>query len=215
MATQLELVNAALDQLGQQIITDIDSTTDATAIKAKRQWQVALDEFMCAAPWMWAKTRTTLTPDSPAPDFSWSYIYTLPDDFVTLVGLNEEDATIPSDLYEVNGGYLLTDEDGADIEYIQKFVAVGNSSGSPDIDDFLAPMDGYCGTALIHLLASKLAPVVAQDGLQKASEFLRLYLTYSLPQARVRNGNLERGYPKFPASESMNRSARLYWRNGS
>ena len=209
--TQIQICNNALDFIGAQPITDIDATDDASALVLARQWTFALREFVEAYPWGWAKVRTTLNAESPAPDFSWSYIYTLPDDFVTLVGLNETYVDTPSDLYEINGESLLCDVgDTVDIEYIKIFVDLGSN----DVDDYLALMDGSCATALAVLLASKIAPAICKDGVDgRSAQLLQRYLTVDLPRARVRWGNAQRRAPEFPAATSTSLSARRYWPN--
>lgn len=275
--TQLQVVNMALDWLGNLPITSIDSTTDATAIKAKRIWPFALEEFLASAAWSWAKKRdrfdikattksttngaftmpavgatvnvtcvgdvsgfatpgtelvidgynrmtstaivsqyvVTVSNDSAdnaeedtviasgsvvawedaAPVNGWLHSYVVPTDCVTLLGINETYADTPSDIYEIEGLYLLTDEEAVIGEYVRRW---GGVPSTETLDTFLAPMDAFGANALAVLLACKLAPQIAQDGISKAAQLLQLYDREALPKARVRNGNQIRRAPSFP-----------------
>lgn len=202
----------ALDELGATIITDYDSTTEENAIAIRRQWDRALAEFLAASPWSFAKTRERIQAASPAPDFGWAYSFALPEDFVTLVGLNEIYADTPSDLFEIESGYLLTDcvssGEAIDLEYIAK------PTGDTTLAALLDRMDGLALNAFVTLLAARVASRVSQDGVARSSALLQRYLVTDLPRARVRDLNMQRPAPKFPAATSTAYAKRFNFRNG-
>lgn len=140
------------------------------------------------------------------PDFGWASSYPLPDDFVAMVGLNEKYPTTPSDLWEIEGGYLLTDEDEADIEYIY-------TPSASALDTFLGRMDGLSLTAFTTLLASKIATRIAKDGGQMALSLKQQYLAIDLPRARCKNANENRPVRQLPALTSINLASRNSFTN--
>ena len=210
--TQLQLTNLALGKLAQLPITSLASTTDASAVAMNREWEAALEEFLAEAPWNWAKTRDTLTESSPAPTFGWLSRFALPDDFVTLIGLNEIYSDTPSDLWEIEGGFIYTDESSSsdpatiDVEYIRKPTA-------SELDTFLETFDPKAVPAFTTLLAVKVAPAVAQDGLTKAQQLLQQYYGLDLPKARTRNAMVNRPPPRFPSQTSTALRARSTFTN--
>lgn len=207
MPDQLKLCNLALRQIHQLPITDITASADASAEVLLEVWDDTLAEFLSEAFWNWAKTRTTLTAESPAPDFEWANRFALPDDFVSVVGLNEIYVDSPSDLWEIESGYLFTDEnvssdpDQVYLEYISKPTA-------SNLDTFLERMDPKAVPAFVTLLASKIAPQLMQDGLNNSTALIQRYYQVDLPKARARNGNQMRGAPTFPSQTSTNRAVR-------
>lgn len=211
--TQLQLCNLALGKLANLPITNLASTTDASAIALNREWEAALEEFLSEAPWNWAKTRDTLTESSPAPTFGWTSRFALPSDFVTLIGLNEIYSDTPSDLWEIEGGYIYTDETAGsdpatiDVEYIRK-------PSASELDTFLDTFDPKAVTAFTTLLAAKVAPAIAQDGLTKAQQLLQQYYGLDLVKARFRNSQVNRMPPRFPYQTSTNLRARSTFTNG-
>ena len=212
MADQLALANRALRLLKQLPITDITSATDAAAVILNEQWEAALEEFLSEAFWNWAKTRDTLTEASPVPAFGWTHAFALPSDFVSVVGVNETYADTPSDVYEIENGFILTDDNVAsdpaelNLEYIYKPTA-------STLDAFCEGMDPKAAEAFVVLLASKIAPQLSQDGHRAAAEVLQRYYTVDLPKARARNGNQNRPPPRFPYQTSRGRDARFNFRN--
>lgn len=212
MPTQLQLCNLSLDKIAQLRITDMASTTDPAAVVLTRQWDDALAEFLGEAPWNWAKTRDTLTAESPAPTFGWLNRFAVPSDFVTLIGLNETYSDTPSDLWEIESGYIYTDENVAsepaqiNVEYIYTPTA-------SQLETFLAGMDGKAVNAFTTLLASKIAPALAQDGLNKSVQLLQIYDTHDLPKARFRNAQVNRMPPRFPYQTSRRLVERSRFQN--
>lgn len=208
---QTEICNLALDAIHEQPITDIDTTTDAAAVVLKRNFDAALKEFLGEAHWWWAKKRDTLAPESPAPDFGWAAKFALPSDFVSLVAVNGVTSSTPSDSFELEGGYILTDETSTDTTEIDvEYIYAPTAS---QLDAFLEAMDGKAAQAFALLLASKVAPTLAKDGLATKAQVLQLYYGSELPKARTRNANMNRLPPRFPYQESTNLGMRRNFTN--
>jgi len=181
--TQLELINAALDQLGAEPITagQFAAGSPLRAGAAVRQWPMALAEFLADHPWKFAQTRVEIEADETAPAFGWACRFALPADFVTIVALNDTEAGSGSDLWEIEGGYLLANNDPAQLKYIY-------TPADEDLADFLALMDSKAQAAFVYLLAARLAVPIAKDGAALHGFLIRLYRS-ALNEARTKAFN--------------------------
>lgn len=182
MATQLDVCNAALAMAQQKRIDSAEfaTPTQPRTTEVKAQFEFALRELLRQHNWRWAKTRVALV-EGTAPDFGWAHSFALPDDFVTLISLNEEDAYDFLEYYEIEGANLLTDETTAEIVYIYY-------PAEEDIDDFCNLIDPLAMTAFITLLASKICTATT-EGQEKTSQLLNRYYQFELPRARARAAN--------------------------
>lgn len=185
MANQLEVANAALDLLGEPPITAIDaaSTLSPHSRVIARQWPFALEELIRAFPWNWAKTRASLPLASPSPLFEWSYAFELPDDYITLLAINETSVGRPGDWWEIESGMLFTDDCGSGDSVFIEYIAKPTTSAT---DAYVERIDPLALNALVTLLASKIVTSIARDGGAKAAELRQQYLRMDLPQARLR-----------------------------
>lgn len=118
--TKLDVFNMALDLIGAKPVTAVDQATPS-AEACQRNFKWALLEVLRAGDWRTAKARATLVEDASTPDFGWAHQFVLPTDFVSIVKLNGvEVSNAPGDFFEIEGAYLMTDEETANIEYIRK-----------------------------------------------------------------------------------------------
>lgn len=212
MATKLSVVNTALSRLGQTPLASAaalaaDSTSNAGRV-AELHWDDALEELLRAFPWNWAKARTSLPLASPSPLFEWTYAFELPDDYVTLLAINETSLEKLGDWWEIESGYLYTDDiasgDVVHVEYIYKPTESAT-------DAFVDRMDPLARNALVTLLASKIAPAITQDGLNKSDQLLQRYFTVDLAQARLRNaGETKQPYSVVRTESAWDDSRRQY-----
>ena len=205
MATQLDVCNAALAMIGDNRVTSTEFTagTLPRVIEVKAQFWLALDELLRSHVWQWAKSRKTLV-ETTGPAFGWEHAFSLPEGFITLISLNEEDIYSRLDYFEIEGGTLLTDETDANVVFIKRPAEL-------DIDDFLGFVDPLAMTAFITLLASKVA-TKQTDGQEKSAQLLNRYYNYELPRARTRSAN----EVKRPVTDSDSRwmASRWYSTNG-
>jgi hypothetical protein len=198
MATELDVFNQALDMIGAKPAETVSDTTDRAETCARNIDQ-AIEELLRVNQWNFAKFSDELTEASPAPDFGWDHRFNLPTDFVSLIKLNGYDiSNEPGDFYELENGYLLTDETEAKVQYIRKPSASGGISKAT----MLAQMDPMCVNALATLLAAKISPTLRQDGREAGLQLLQQYFQSALPLARRYDGSEQKPRRYDPASES-------------
>lgn len=186
--TRLQLANLALSELGEPpIIPGVALADDADDNKARvafLTWPFVVDELLRESTWNFAKTRASLALASPSPLFEWDYSFALPDDYVTLLAINEQTLGQPGDWWEIESGVLFTNSinsgDTVDVEYIAK-------PTESNADNFVNGMDPLARAALATLWASRMASSIVRDGGAIMNLLRQRYLTSDLPRARMRN----------------------------
>ena len=114
MATVIEIVNAALVQLGSQGGLGSLTDTGAHAQQANQVYTIARDALLACHAWNFAMARAEIDADvdgdgdAVKPAFGWSLQYTLPADTIRAWRLN--DAPVDRRYWEIEGGKLLTNE---------------------------------------------------------------------------------------------------------
>lgn len=82
--TDIEIVNAALGNLGVARISAIDDTTpDGSTIKGI--YPTTRDALLQVRPWTFATTRAQLTKDAGVPAFGYAYQYQLPNNMLDVI----------------------------------------------------------------------------------------------------------------------------------
>lgn len=104
--TQLEMANKALLKLGQTPITNLDEDTP-TARAVKLAYGSVLDYELSIYHWVFAVKRVALPKDQDKPAFGYNNAYSLPADFLRLVGL-EDLPPQARDAYALEGNKILT-----------------------------------------------------------------------------------------------------------
>lgn len=115
--TEVEICNAALLRAGitRRIENLSDSTTEADACEA--EYYAIRDFLLEEHNWQFCIRYTTLAADTETPEWYWDYQYTLPNDFVTMLHLEEEHIK-----YEITDDQkLMTNEEAPlKIRYVSK-----------------------------------------------------------------------------------------------
>lgn len=106
--TDIEIVNAALLELGCLPITAMD-TSSAESTIALKQYGLIRDALLESRQWTFAKTRIQLTQDVTSPLFGFSNRYTIPSTVLTVIRVVDGNGRI-IDPFEREGSYILTDE---------------------------------------------------------------------------------------------------------
>jgi hypothetical protein len=75
----VEICSNALLLLGAQTINSFDDESDRATL-VSNLWPNALEAILRSHPWNCAIRRVSLAPDAAAPDFDYSYQFTLPGD---------------------------------------------------------------------------------------------------------------------------------------
>jgi hypothetical protein len=115
MATSIvDIVNRALDYLGQQPLVSFDEP-GPNAAKVRRVWPQARDAVLREHTWKSATRRSRLNLLSDRPAFGFAHRYQLPPDFLRLVDTNPPEARV-----EVEGDTLLADVEELSIAYVAR-----------------------------------------------------------------------------------------------
>jgi len=147
MATQLEIVNAALVALGGTGRLAALDSSDPQGEKALSVYDIARDGILSCHWWDFAMRRAQIAAEADAPVFGWKYAYLLPDDCLRVYRLNQ--APRERKAWEVEGGRLLSDEPGPiDLRYLAR---LEDESAWP----------AFFTDAFVAELASRLALAVA------------------------------------------------------
>jgi hypothetical protein len=125
--TSTTISNLALSKIGTESIVSITDGTP-TANVCNLIYEPSVNELLRLHNWHFAKAQATLT-SATAPSFHWTRAYTLPADFVRMVGFNKFDDFNSKPSYEIQGTQLLTNETTATIIYIKSGVAPASFSG--------------------------------------------------------------------------------------
>lgn len=120
MATQIDVINRALIELGKDPITSIDDNSDAARVM-RALWATVLDSTLSLSNWGFAGAVAQLaTNGEDTLDFRYANKYPLPGEFVKLRRILPEDCS-----YRLTGDAIFTDA-GAPlvISYTQRVVAI-------------------------------------------------------------------------------------------
>ena len=108
-ASALNIVNAALVELGAQGGLNSLDDPDPRAAQARRIYPIVRDAMLSSHPWGFALHRVSIAKDAARPAFGWSYAYSLPSDYLQAYRLNGE--LMARLRWAAEGDKLLTDED--------------------------------------------------------------------------------------------------------
>lgn len=203
--TKLDIYNAALIEVSADPITATNQAVPRADL-LNIAWPFVLDELLREMEPHWAMARVELVA-STAPDFGWSSAYTLPTQYVTVTSLNELVQEQDSDIWTLEGGELLCDQDEAFITYIER------PEGDSEEDALLSRADPDGIRALILLLASRIAPRVIKDGSRRKAQLLDEY-NRILSAAKTRAANERRKLIRDQAQNSRIDASRRYSTNG-
>ena len=120
MATNVQIVNAALIRLGVDVINSLNQSNNRNSIIANAIFDMTRQELLRLHPWNFAVKRLSLASTVDAPAFGYAYQYPLPVDCLRVLRLSD----IETD-YKLEGGYILTDSSTCDIIYIRDVIDCG------------------------------------------------------------------------------------------
>ena len=149
MASQVEICNRALQELGELAIASIDEG-NKRARECKRAYEPVLRAELRKPIWNFSITRIVLAPDSDTPAFDYDYQFTFPTDcIVPIMGRNDTDWTI-------EGRKILTNaSDTLNLRYVRYVTDVNE-------------MDPLFREAFAMSLAARMAEVLTQSNTKKA-----------------------------------------------
>lgn len=139
------IANSALIKCGSDPISSLTQDT-RRAILINSLFEQLRDEVQSAHPWTFTLVRDTLAPNSDEPDWGYTYVYDLPNGWLTLWAVD------PLDLdYVVENDQILTEES------TELNVLYGRSNNAPDTWSFLF------GEALAWRIAAEIAYALTQS----------------------------------------------------
>jgi hypothetical protein len=180
-ATETNIVNDALVEIGQDIITSLDQGTAVTRV-CKEIFENERDAFLEEHPWKFAVKRATLSKLNEVPDHEYSYVFALPEDFISMVEVAN------SLVYEIEDNKLLTNESTTvQIKYIYRNTSYHNWSPS-------------ARAALAARIGAKLAPKLTsnREGVKERMETL-----YDMRMRKAKNMDAQssgKPVPKRPST---------------
>ena len=111
--SEVDICNMALDLIKVDPITDIrDPQTDSEAI-CNRWYDTTRRQVLRAHPWNFAKARYACSLDATPPAFGYLDAYNLPNDFIRLRFIGDENEGLVGQDYEIEGSQLLIDNGSA------------------------------------------------------------------------------------------------------
>lgn len=115
MATSVvKIINNGLAKIGQEAITSLTEDSEAARL-SNLIFEQTRDDVLSDHVWNFAVRRVQLAQSVDTPAFEYAYQYALPSDCLKVLGMSEKTMT-----YEIESGYLLTDEGTALIKYIRR-----------------------------------------------------------------------------------------------
>jgi hypothetical protein len=112
--SDLEIINQALVGMGDDRLTDLQSSLSARATVMVEKYDQTVEACMVLPPWRFATTKATLAKLSAAPTNRWQAAYQLPADHLRTLFV------YPNAYYEIQGQRLLSNEtNGIDIDYVR------------------------------------------------------------------------------------------------
>lgn len=190
--TWTDVANLALSRLGSDLISSLEDGTQAAkycSLHVDRVYKALLS----SGDWAFARARATLARADSAPLFGFVFAYALPDDFIALSSLLDDNGNATEGVdaddqaWRLEGLSILTDATQVSICYIR----------TPDNPRMFPE---WFTRAMVALLASELAVALAR------SESLRSILYQEgqilLRDALAKNADLGPAYPPSPLYEA-------------
>lgn len=163
--TEVEVCTAALLVLGAQPITSLSENTDRARTCAGL-YPIVLDSLLREHTWACATKRITLAPDAEAPEYDYTYQFTLPSDFLRLLSVGEYGYEVD---HRIEGRKLLCDENPCKLRYIYR-------------NEIEATWDTMLVECMVMALAARMAYAVTQSA--ALAEVLEKNLAALLQKAR-------------------------------
>lgn len=111
--SKTDVGNGALDLLDAGTVQDIETPTSPTEELLARWIDHTRRLCLRQHPWNFAKKRASLAASATAPDFGFTLKFPLPDDFIRVLSINDNDYfydNLPTDQYEFEDNHLLVGE---------------------------------------------------------------------------------------------------------
>lgn len=127
ITSSAEICNLALNLLKAPPISSLENPKNEVERTCNLWYDPTRKEILRQHPWNFAKSRATLTRDTTAPAFGYSDKYLLPNDFVRLRFIGDEQDSLQKEDYDIEEDrYLLIDNNAGSLQigYIKDVVDV-------------------------------------------------------------------------------------------
>jgi hypothetical protein len=158
MNNNTEIANAALTEVGADLLTDLDSDTTTRARIVQKWFSHTRDSLLRRYTWNFALARQALSRDATAPVFEFTYSFSLPTNPYCIRALEMYNSTAE---WKVEGRKLLTDDSSVNLKYIARV------TNPVEFDDLFTD-------AFVFKLASNIAFPIMRDKVL-ARELLAVY----------------------------------------
>ena len=170
MASQVEICNGALNQLGATTILTLTEDSKNARILNQR-YNAVRDRVFREHPWNCLTKRAKLAQDTTAPTYEFTYAYTLPSDNLRILKFADiaTSYAVSNDInYKIENGKLLTDSGEVYILYVARITdtSVYDTSLSETLSAALAADIAYAITGSTTVL--ELMEVKYKDKLKDA-----------------------------------------------
>lgn len=165
MASQLEIYNRALIELGERdLLTSLDDTESTVGVLLDTLYPSVRDQLLESYQWSFATKRVQLQ-QTTEPVYGYEYAYTLPSDRIRIISASPSSDTDDPMRWEIEAGRLLTDEEEVYIRYIWRVEETGRFTS-------------LFTKALIYELAAALAlPITKKATIREAMSKLAMVAT--------------------------------------
>lgn len=188
MATQMDIINAALIALGESPAISINDNTKPMRL-VRAIYEMKRDSLLREHPWKCCIKQTILSPPlATAPPFAWAYAFQLPADFLRLVRLDYLNTP-----FQIEGKTLLCDSSSVPFVYVFQNVTEGT-------------WDVMLAEAMSAKLAYELVMPITADAQKKQIMFNDYKM--KINQAKFTNA-IESEGDQLEASQLL--TARLAW----
>jgi len=123
MISVTQICNAALGKIGAKRINDYTEDSSVQAIQCRTHYEHTRDALLRSHFWRFASDRAELTEDAEEPAFEWDSQFILPNDFLRLKSVYEDNNTAGDSTrqsFAIEGQRILTNESTCQIRYIKK-----------------------------------------------------------------------------------------------
>lgn len=146
-----EIVNLALDIVKAQTIENIEAPgSDDVAVVMNRWWDVSRRKALEGFPWEFAATRALAPLNATAPAFGYSDAYILPNDYVSLNWLIDENVPKSQYDYTIEAGQLLINNSGG------ASIKIGYTKDSTEVARWSASFKIYAAHQLAYYTVFKI-----------------------------------------------------------
>ena len=173
MASQVDIANIALSNLGEQPISSL-TEANQRARACEGRFNDVRDMVLRSHLWNCAMTRVQLVADGTAPVWGYNYKYPLPADCLRVIAVKDVEYS-----WKIEGGYIVSDDGSMYIVYVRK-------EENPEVYDAL----------LVQAMGCRLAAECAQDITGKTALKDSMMAKYLAVLSEARSADAAEGTPQ-------------------